>query len=60
MSKERRKKYLRLREIRKERDYQSGTLQFANRPYTFPSARVPSKRKFTTTKSFIEKHSLKV
>ena len=34
MSKERKSKYLRLRSIRRERDYQNGVIQYVNRPFT--------------------------
>jgi len=65
MSKERRERYQRLREIRRERDYQMGTTQYADRPYTFRSARVCFKNGkavpvHMTTKQFIKKYNLKV
>jgi hypothetical protein len=54
MNRERRKRYQLLREIRRERDYEIGKLQFANRPYSFPSFR---KNKLAmTTKRFINEY----
>jgi len=54
MTKSRRKQYEYLREVRRERDYQIGKLQYANRPYTFPSISAPGgKKKVVTTSKFI-------
>lgn len=65
MSKERRERYRKLREIRQERDYQMGTRQYANRPYSFRTARVKWKNGkaipvYMTTKQFIKKYNLKI
>jgi hypothetical protein len=56
MNRERRKRYWLLREIRQERDYQVGLLQYANRPYSKPSVRIP--RKALTTNLFIKKYNI--
>jgi hypothetical protein len=40
MNRGRRKLYRQLREIRRERDYQIGLIQYANRPYTKRPARI--------------------
>ena len=59
----RKSKYRRLREIRRERDYQSGVLQYANRPYTFPSLTIlvgEVKTKQITTKKFIKNNNLEI
>lgn len=54
MSKKRRERYWYLRKVRQERDYQIGKLQYANRPYTFPSVSIPGgKKKILTTTKFI-------
>jgi hypothetical protein len=50
-------RYHQLREIRRERDYQIGLLQFANRPISKPSARI-DRPKLTTTK-FMKRMGLK-
>jgi hypothetical protein len=65
MNRKRRNRYKQLREIRRERDYQSGRLQYANRPYSKPSARVNWKNGkaipvYVTTSQFIKKHGIKV
>ncbi|MEC1377338.1 hypothetical protein P9D39_24235 [Heyndrickxia oleronia] len=64
MNKQRKKRYWRLREIRKERDYQSGSLQYANRPYTFRSVRllfgIGLVRVQITTNQFIKKHKINI
>ena len=64
MNKQRKKRYWRLREIRKERDYQSGSLQYANRPYTFRSVRlvfgIGLVRVQITTNQFIKKYKIKI
>jgi hypothetical protein len=65
MNRKRRNRYKQLREIRRERDYQSGVIQYANRPYTFRSAKVnwgngKAIPVYVTTKQFIEKHEIKV
>jgi hypothetical protein len=54
MNRERRKRYWLLREIRRERDYEIGKLQFANRPYSFPSVRL--NKQAMTTKRFISQY----
>lgn len=64
MNRKRKKKYLKLREIRRERDYHSGKLQYANRPMTFPSLRTVFvngvwKPKFKTTNEFIKEKGLR-
>jgi hypothetical protein len=56
----REKRYKQLRAIRQERDYQSGTLQYSNRPYNLPTARVNLKNGkvapvYVTTNQFIKK-----
>jgi hypothetical protein len=54
MTRDRRKRYKYLKEVRRERDYQIGKLQYANRPYTFPSVSRPrGKKKVVTTSKFI-------
>jgi hypothetical protein len=63
MNKERKTRYRRLREIRRERDYQSGALQYANRPYSFRSATVNWQNGkaipiYVTTSQFIKKHRI--
>ncbi|WP_182004605.1 hypothetical protein [Priestia aryabhattai] len=65
MKKDRKKRYWQLREIRRERDYQSGHLQFANRPITKPSMTIrwidgKLSKKFVTTKQFMKKKGLLV
>jgi hypothetical protein len=61
MKRARKKRYWRLREIRQERDYQIGLLQYANRPYSFRPARLPGVgRVVLTTSRFIKKHNLKI
>lgn len=53
----RKARYRRLREIRRERDYQSGSLQYANRPFSFrPVILINGKAKsvYVTTKQFIK------
>ncbi|PRT35487.1 hypothetical protein [Bacillus wiedmannii] len=53
--KERRYRYKLLREIRQERDYDIGKLQFANRPYSRPTLRPNGTRDILTTRLFIQK-----
>jgi hypothetical protein len=65
MKRESRKRYWRLREIRQERDYQSGSLQYANRPYSFRSVRVNRENGkaipvYVTTIQFIKEHKIKI
>ncbi|MBU5214999.1 hypothetical protein [Heyndrickxia oleronia] len=64
MNSQRKKRYWRLRGIRQERDYQSGNLQYANRPYTFRSVRlvfgIGVVRVQITTNQFIKKHKIKI
>lgn len=65
MNRARRKRYWKLREIRQERDYQSGTLQYANRPYSLRTARVNLKNGravpvYITTNQFIKKYRIKL
>jgi len=55
MNRVRKKRYHHLREIRQERDYQIGLLQYANRPYSLPSLTVRGrKRPALTTKKFMK------
>ncbi|MDZ5480430.1 hypothetical protein ACQKN7_28590 [Bacillus cereus] len=56
---ERKHRYELLREIRQERDYDIGKLQFANRPYSRPSLRPNGTRDILTTRRFIEKYGIK-
>ncbi len=57
MNRTRRKKYWHLRSIRKERDYQIGKIQYANRPYTFPSVSPAGiKKKVMTTNIFMKEN----
>ncbi|MED1640105.1 hypothetical protein P4V01_24795 [Bacillus thuringiensis] len=56
---ERRYRYKLLREIRQERDYDIGKLQFANRPYSRPTLRQNGTREILTTRRFIEKYGIK-
>ncbi|WP_312498271.1 hypothetical protein [Bacillus luti] len=51
---ERKYRYKLLREIRQERDYQVGRLQFANRPYSRPTLSTNGKRVVLTTRQFIQ------
>ncbi|HHB3508223.1 TPA: hypothetical protein ACORDH_005364 [Bacillus cereus] len=51
---ERKYRYKLLREIRQERDYQVGRLQFANRPYSRPTLSPNGKRVVLTTRQFIQ------
>ncbi|CAG9608035.1 hypothetical protein [Pseudoneobacillus rhizosphaerae] len=65
MNRKRKNRYKQLREIRRERDYQSGVLQYANRPYTFRSARVNWENGkaipvYVTTTQFIKKHNITI
>lgn len=60
MDKERQERYRKLRAIRRERDYQMGTIQYANRPITFRSVTIRNgKRSYMTTNDFIKKFGLK-
>ncbi len=60
MKKLRKKRYYYLRNIRRERDYQIGRLQFANRPYSFPTATRPNgKKKALTTSKFMKRNNFK-
>ena len=52
---ERKYRYELLREIRQERDYDIGKLQFANRPYSRPTLRPNGTRDILTTRRFIQK-----
>ncbi|HDR8008171.1 hypothetical protein OCB08_21595 [Bacillus cereus] len=52
---ERKYRYELLREIRQERDYDIGKLQFANRPYSRPMLRPNGTRDILTTRRFIQK-----
>ncbi|MBK5491683.1 hypothetical protein [Bacillus sp. TH13] len=52
---ERKYRYELLREIRQERDYDIGKLQFANRPYSRPTLRPNGTRDILTTSRFIQK-----
>lgn len=54
MNRERRKLYQLLRDIRRERDYEIGKLQFANRPYSYPSVRL--NKPAMTTRRFISQY----
>jgi hypothetical protein len=63
VNRERKARYRRLREIRRERDYQSGALQYANRPYTFRSAKVNWQNGkaipvYVTTSQFIKENRI--
>ncbi|PFB24144.1 hypothetical protein [Bacillus cereus] len=53
---ERKYRYELLREIRQERDYDIGKLQFANRPYSRPTLRPIGTREILTTRRFIQKN----
>ena len=55
---ERRYRYKLLREIRQERDYDIGKLQFANRPYSRPTLSPNGTREILTTRRFIEKYGM--
>ena len=58
MSKERKEKYKYLKAVRKERDYQIGLLQYANRPYSFRPVSPPNiKKKVMTTNRFMMKNA---
>ena len=60
MDKERQERYRKLRAIRRERDYQMGTIQYSNRPITFRSVTIRNgKRSYMTTNDFIKKFGLK-
>jgi len=50
---ERKYRYELLREIRQERDYNIGKLQFANRPYSRPTLSPNGTREVLTTSKFI-------
>lgn len=52
---ERKYRYSLFREIRQERDYQIGKLQFANRPYSKPTLSPNGSREILTTSRFIQK-----
>ncbi|HDR7784948.1 hypothetical protein ABR776_27280 [Bacillus cereus] len=52
---ERKYRYNLFREIRQERDYQIGKLQFANRPYSKPTLSPNGSREILTTRRFIQK-----
>lgn len=55
----RKSRYRRLREIRRERDYQSGSLQYTNRPYSFRvvvAVNGKVKSAHVTTKQFINNY----
>ncbi|MEK4620648.1 hypothetical protein NYE71_32160 [Bacillus sp. FSL K6-0273] len=56
---ERKYRYELLREIRQERDYDIGKLQFANRPYSRPTLRPNGTREILTTRRFIKKYVIK-
>ena len=63
MNRERKKKYQKLRDVRRERDYQSGRLQYANRPITKPSLTIRWNNGklhpvHVTTKQFIERNDI--
>jgi hypothetical protein len=58
MNRERLNKYRKLREVRRERDYQIGVLQFANRMYSKPSARLD--RVKMTTRRFMQSRAIKL
>lgn len=63
MKKVRKKKYQKLRKVRRERDYQSGRLQYANRPITKPSLTIhwingKLRPAHVTTKQFIERNDI--
>jgi hypothetical protein len=59
MNRKRLKKYRQLKEIRQERDYQIGKLQFANRPYSKPSMTIRGRKKYIlTTNRFIKKNNI--
>jgi hypothetical protein len=61
LKKARRKRFFKLRQIRQERDYQCGLLQFENRPYSFPSITPRlNGRPIMTTTNFIKKHKLEI
>lgn len=55
---ERKYRYESLREIRQERDYDIGKLQFANRPYSRPTLSPNGTREILTTRRFIEKYGM--
>ncbi|MEB4819486.1 hypothetical protein [Bacillus thuringiensis] len=52
---ERKYRYRLLREIRQERDYDIGKLQFANRPYSKPTLTPNGMREVLTTSRFIQR-----
>ncbi|PEE11752.1 hypothetical protein COK08_24775 [Bacillus cereus] len=56
---ERKYRYELLREIRQERDYDIGKLQFANRPYSRPTLRPNGTRDILTMRRFVKKHGIK-
>lgn len=56
---ERKYRYELLREIRQERDYDIGKLQFANRPYSRPALSPNGKHEILTMRHFIEKYGIK-
>lgn len=56
---ERKYRYELLREIRQERDYDIGKLQFANRPYSRPTLRPNGTRDILTTRRFVKIHGIK-
>lgn len=56
---ERKYRYKLLREIRQERDYDIGKLQFANRPYSRPTLRPNGTREILTTRRFVKKYGIK-
>jgi hypothetical protein len=55
MNRERKRRYRALRNIRRERDYEIGRIQYANRPYTRPAILPPGAgvRKALTTRKFM-------
>ncbi|HDR4450954.1 TPA: hypothetical protein QCQ08_003639 [Bacillus cereus] len=56
---ERKCRYWLLREIRQERDYDIGKLQFANRPYSRPTLRPNGTREILTTRRFVKEYGIK-
>ncbi|MGQ8826981.1 hypothetical protein ACUTUE_27450 [Bacillus sp. NA_146.1] len=55
---ERKYRYKLLREIRQERDYDIGKLQFANRPYSRPTLSPNGAREILTSRRFVEKYGI--